>query len=69
MTLSCAEGNVGYIYDGTLEFEAREVNVEDLPEAQTAMMVNLASPAAALLFWRQPAKGVGLARMEFIINN
>jgi len=69
VTLSCAEGDVGYIYDGTLEFESREVNLEELPETQTAMMVNLASPAAAFQFWRLPAKGVGLARMEFIINN
>ena len=69
ITLSCAEGDRGVVYDGILPFEATEVDLSDLPETQTAMMVNIASPAAAFRWWRLPAKGVGLARMEFIINN
>src|SRR5690606_25294290 len=69
ITLSCAEGDVGYVYDGILDFEASEVKPEQLPETRTAMMIDLASPAAAFQFWRLPAKGVGLARMEFIISN
>jgi len=69
ITLSCAEGNIGYVYDGILDFETSEVVPEELPETRTAMMINLASPAAAFQYWRLPAKGVGLARMEFIINN
>src|SRR5690606_39883019 len=69
ITLSCAEGDVGYVYDGILDFESSEVVPEELPETRTAMMINLASPAAAFQYWRLPAKGVGLARMEFIINN
>ncbi|MBC7141331.1 MAG: phosphoenolpyruvate synthase, partial [Rhodobacteraceae bacterium] len=69
ITLSCAEGDQGVVYDGILPFEATEVDLSDLPETRTAMMVNIASPAAAFRWWRLPAKGVGLARMEFIINN
>jgi pyruvate,water dikinase len=69
ITLSCAEGDEGYVYDGQLPFEAQEVDIAALPETRTAMMVNLASPSAAFQWWRLPAKGVGLARMEFIINN
>ncbi|MGE3702545.1 MAG: phosphoenolpyruvate synthase [Hyphomicrobiaceae bacterium] len=69
ITLSCAEGDQGVVYDGILPFEASEVDLSDLPETRTAMLVNIASPAAAFRWWRLPAKGVGLARMEFIINN
>ena len=69
VTLSCAEGDIGYVYDGALAFEATDVNLEDIPETRTAMMLNIASPAAAFQWWRLPAKGVGLARMEFIVNN
>lgn len=69
ITLSCAEGDVGYVYDGQLDFETSEVDLEGLPQTRTAVMLNLANPAAALRWWRLPAQGVGLARMEFIINN
>ncbi|HAD16102.1 MAG TPA: phosphoenolpyruvate synthase [Erythrobacter sp.] len=69
ITLSCAEGDRGVVYEGILEFESSQVDVSDLPETRIAMMVNIASPAAAFRWWRLPARGVGLARMEFIINN
>ncbi len=69
ITLSCAEGEEGTVYDGILDFTTTEVNLADVPATQTAMMVNIASPAAAFRWWRLPAKGIGLARMEFIINN
>ena len=69
ITLSCAEGDVGYVYEGTLAFETTEADVDALPETRTAMMVNVASPAMAFRWWRLPAKGVGLARMEFIVSN
>lgn len=68
ITLSCAEGDRGMVYDGILPFETSEVDLSNLPETQTAMMVNVASPAAAFRWWRLPTQGVGLARMEFIIN-
>ncbi|MFD1104642.1 phosphoenolpyruvate synthase [Sphingobium olei] len=69
ITLSCAEGDVGMVYEGELEFEIEDVDVGDLPDLETAMMVNIANPAAAFQWWRLPARGVGLARMEFIINS
>lgn len=69
VTLSCAEGDRGQVYEGILEFEASELDLSDIPQTRTAMMVNIASPAAAFQWWRLPAKGVGLARMEFIVNN
>jgi pyruvate,water dikinase len=69
ITLCCAEGEQGSVYDGILEFTSTEVDLTDVPPTRTAMMVNIASPAAAFRWWRLPAKGIGLARMEFIINN
>ena len=69
ITLSCAEGEEGHVYDGTLEFSVTELDIAALPKTRTAMMLNLANPAAALCWWRLPAAGVGLARMEFIVND
>lgn len=69
VTLSCAEGEHGYIYDGILEFEEHEVSLDDLPQTETQIMMNLGDPAAAFRWWRLPCKGIGLARMEFIISN
>jgi len=69
ITLSCAGGDAGMIYDGLLEFESEEIDLGSLPETRTQVMVNIAEPAGAFQWWRLPAKGVGLARMEFIINN
>ena len=69
VTLSCAEGEEGNVYEGALAFEREEVDLSALPETRTQVMVNIANPAAAFQWWRLPAKGVGLARMEFIINS
>jgi pyruvate,water dikinase len=69
ITLSCAEGDQGQVYDGRLDFAVAELDLGDLPRTRTRMMLNLANPAAALRWWRLPADGVGLARMEFIINS
>ena len=69
ITLSCAEGDEGHVYEGALKFETEEIDLGDLPRTRTRVMVNVASPAAAFQWWRLPADGVGLARMEFIINN
>ena len=68
VTISCAEGSVGTVYDGRLRFERIETDLGKLPETRTAVMVNLANPSAAYQWWQLPARGVGLARMEFIIN-
>jgi pyruvate,water dikinase len=69
ITISCAEGEKGFVYEGRLKFEAKEVNLKDIPETRTRIMMNIASPAAAFRWWRLPCEGIGLARMEFIINN
>ncbi|TIX50715.1 phosphoenolpyruvate synthase [Alteraurantiacibacter aquimixticola] len=69
ITLSCAKGEEGIIYEGLLPFESEEIDLGSLPETRTHVMVNIAEPSAAFSWWRLPAKGVGLARMEFIINN
>ena len=69
VTISCAEGDRGIVYQGKLEFASEEVDLKDVPETKTQIMMNIASPAAAFRWWRLPAQGIGLARMEFIINN
>ncbi len=68
VTISCAEGDEGRVYQGSLAFETEDVDLGELPETHTKVMVNIASPAAAFQWWRLPADGVGLARMEFIIS-
>ncbi len=69
VTLSCAEGDQGYIYKGLLDFESVDVDLGNMPETTTKIMLNIASPGAAFDWWQLPAEGIGLARMEFIINN
>lgn len=69
VTVSCAEGDEGYVYDGIAEFDVREIDTTDIPATRTKVMVNVANPAAAFRWWRLPTDGVGLARMEFIIGN
>jgi pyruvate,water dikinase len=69
LTLSCAEGEQGVVYEGILPFESEELDLSSIPRTRTAMMVNIASPGAAFRWWRLPAKGVGLARIEFIVSN
>ncbi|HEU4464414.1 MAG TPA: phosphoenolpyruvate synthase, partial [Gemmatimonadota bacterium] len=69
ITMSCAEGDEGYVYDGALAYDVSEMDVTDVPETQTQIMLNIASPDAAFRWWRLPCEGIGLARMEFIINN
>lgn len=68
VTLSCAEGEEGHVYEGKLEWTSEEIDLESLPAPRTGVMVNVASPAAALQWWRLPVDGVGLARMEFVIS-
>ena len=69
VTLSCAEGKEGHVYEGRLAFETEEIDLEALPDTDTRIMLNLASPSAALDWWKLPVEGVGLARMEYIVNN
>jgi pyruvate,water dikinase len=69
VTVSCAEGYEGFVYKGIASVEVHDLAVEAMPETRTKVMLNLANPGAALHWWRLPSDGVGLARMEFIINN
>ncbi len=69
VTLSCAEGEEGYVYAGRLAFESEEIDLDNLPSTKTRIMINIASPHAAMQWWELPVRGVGLARMEYIINN
>lgn len=69
VTLSCAEGDVGHVYDGELPSETTQLDLTGVPATRTRVMVNVASPDAAFRWWRLPTAGVGLARMEFIVNN
>ncbi len=69
ITVSCAEGDSGFVYDGIIEYEKEETSLEDLPKVDTPIMLNVASPDIAFKFSHLPNAGVGLAREEFIINN
>ncbi|MEJ2378330.1 MAG: phosphoenolpyruvate synthase [Pseudolabrys sp.] len=69
ITVSCAEGEEGFIYEGTADFESSEIDFTKTPDTKTDVMLNLANPAAAFRWWRIPADGVGLARMEFVVSN
>ncbi|KUE86929.1 phosphoenolpyruvate synthase [Cupriavidus necator] len=69
VTVSCAEGDEGRIYDGLLETEVTEVQRGDMPEIDVKLMMNVGNPQLAFDFAQIPNSGVGLARLEFIINN
>jgi pyruvate,water dikinase len=69
VTVSCAEGDTGHIYDGLLETEVSEIQRGVLPEIKTKIMMNVGNPQLAFDFAQLPNAGVGLARLEFIINN
>jgi len=69
VTVSCAEGDTGHIYDGLLETEVTEVQRGTMPEVDVKIMMNVGNPQLAFDFAQMPNNGVGLARLEFIINN
>ncbi|MBP9592938.1 MAG: phosphoenolpyruvate synthase [Steroidobacteraceae bacterium] len=68
VTVSCAEGDVGYVYDGALEFDQTQIELDALPELPVKIMMNVGNPDRAFDFAAIPNRGVGLARLEFIIN-
>ena len=68
VTVSCAEGDTGYIYDGLLEFDVNRAHADELPELPVKIMMNVGNPDRAFDFANIPNSGVGLARLEFIIN-
>jgi pyruvate,water dikinase len=69
VTVSCADGDTGKIYDGLLETEVTEVQRGDMPPIDLKIMMNVGNPQLAFDFCQMPSHGVGLARLEFIINN
>ncbi|WP_187648490.1 phosphoenolpyruvate synthase [Nitrosophilus labii] len=69
VTVSCAEGEIGKVYDGILKFEIEKVDVSKLPKPKTKIMMNLGNPELAFSLAKLPVDGIGLARMEFIISN
>jgi pyruvate,water dikinase len=68
VTVSCAEGDTGYVYDGMLEFERKQIELDSLPKIDVKIMMNVGNPDRAFDFASIPHRGVGLARLEFIIN-
>jgi pyruvate,water dikinase len=68
VTVSCAEGDTGYVYDGRLDFEQNQVELDSMPPAPVKIMMNVGNPDRAFDFANLPHAGVGLARLEFIIN-
>ncbi|HVL37172.1 MAG TPA: phosphoenolpyruvate synthase, partial [Burkholderiales bacterium] len=68
VTVSCAEGEEGRVYEGRAEFAAEDIDLDAIPATRTQVMINQAEPASAFQWWRLPADGVGLARMEFIVG-
>ena len=69
VTVCCAEGDEGYVYEGIAKFAVEELDLDHVPKTKTKVMLNIANPATAARWWRLPADGVGLARMEFVISN
>jgi pyruvate,water dikinase len=68
VTVSCAEGDTGYVYQGLLEFERKQIELDSLPKIDVKIMMNVGNPDRAFDFAGIPNRGVGLARLEFIIN-
>jgi pyruvate,water dikinase len=68
VTISCAEGETGFVYDGQLEFERKQIELDSLPSIPVKIMMNVGNPDRAFDFAAIPNRGVGLARLEFIIN-
>ena len=68
VTVSCSEGDEGFVYDGQLEFDAQHIELDKLPDIPVKLMMNVANPDRAFAFAGIPNHGVGLARLEFIIN-
>jgi pyruvate,water dikinase len=68
VTVSCAEGDTGYVYQGLLEFERKQIELDSLPRIPVKIMMNVGNPDRAFDFAGIPHHGVGLARLEFIIN-
>jgi pyruvate, water dikinase len=69
VTVDCSKGDDGLVYEGFAEFDVEVLDLTHVPETKTKIMLNLANPTTAARWWRLPVDGVGLARMEFVIDN
>lgn len=69
VTVSCAEGEHAFVYDGISDITTQSIDLTKLPTVDIDIMINLANPAAAYRWWRLPVDGIGLARMEFVVTN
>jgi pyruvate,water dikinase len=69
ITISCCEGETGYVYEGLLKFEVQNINLDEMPQTRTKIMMNVGIPEQAFTHGMIPNEGVGLARIEFIINS
>ena len=69
VTVDCSKGDDGLIYEGFAEYDVEVLDLTHVPETETKIMLNLANPTTAARWWRLPVDGVGLARMEFVIDN
>ncbi|MDL5158433.1 phosphoenolpyruvate synthase [Actinomycetospora termitidis] len=69
VTISCVEGDEGQVYEGLLDFTVEDLSLDDVPETRTRVMMNIGNPASAMQWWRLPAHGIGLARVEYLVNN
>ncbi|CAL5872086.1 uncharacterized protein PFLUO_LOCUS6343 [Penicillium psychrofluorescens] len=69
VTVSCAEGDRGFVYEGASDITTRTLDMGSLPPVDTNIMINLANPQAAYRWWRLPVDGIGLVRMEFVVSN
>jgi pyruvate,water dikinase len=68
VTVSCAEGDTGFVYEGKLDFTVEKTELEQMPDIPVKIMMNVGTPDQAFAFSRLPHRGIGLARLEFIIN-
>lgn len=69
VTVSCTGGDTGIVYEGELDYTVEEIPLDDIADTETKVMLNVADPTTAFRWWRLPADGVGLVRMEFVVNN
>lgn len=69
VTVSCAEGDTGFVYEGLLDFSLKTIDVNNVPQLPLKVMLNVGNPERALAFQSLPNEGVGLARLEFLISN
>lgn len=69
VTLDCSKGAQGKVYEGKLRFEVKQIRVDEVVPTRTELMINVAMPDGALYWWQLPTRGIGLARIEFIISS